>query len=183
MSGKSPAGPLIHEHKVIERMISSLGGTLSKLEETRSIDPVYIDTVVDFIRTYADRCHHGKEEDILFRDLANKPLSGPVAAMMQELIEDHVFARGKTRELISANARYASGDPRALDEISSVAWVLVDFYPKHIWKEDRQFWKPALEYFSEDEQAAMVAEFEEFDRQLIHETYLGVVERLEHWRT
>ena len=92
MSGKSPAGPLIHEHKVIERMISSLGGTLSKLEETRSIDPVYIDTVVDFIRTYADRCHHGKEEDILFRDLANKPLSGPVAAMMQELIEDHVFA-------------------------------------------------------------------------------------------
>ena len=183
MRGKSPAGPLIHEHKVIERMISSLGATLSRLEETHSIDPVYVDTVVDFIRTYADRCHHGKEEGILFRDLANKPLSGPVAAMMQELIEDHVFARGKTRELVSANARYASGDPAALNEISSVAWVLVDFYPKHIWKEDRQFWKPALEYFDDAETERMVAEFDEFDRQLIHEKYLGVVERLERWES
>ena len=33
------------------------------------VDPVFIDTAVDFIRTYADRCHHGKEEDLLFKAL------------------------------------------------------------------------------------------------------------------
>jgi hemerythrin-like domain-containing protein len=36
---------------------------------------LFIDTAVDFIRTYADRCHHGKEEDILFRNLAKKKTS------------------------------------------------------------------------------------------------------------
>ena len=36
------------------------------------VDPVFIDTAVDFIHTYADRCHHGKEEDILFKALAAK---------------------------------------------------------------------------------------------------------------
>jgi hemerythrin-like domain-containing protein len=153
------------------------------LDERHSVDPVYIETVVDFIRTYADRCHHGKEEDVLFRELASKPLSEPVASMMQELIDDHVFARGKTRELVEANTRYEAGDSSAVDEIAKVGWVLVDFYPRHIWKEDRQFWKPALEYFDDAEKERLVAEFDEFDRQLIHEKYLGVVERLERWES
>lgn len=181
MSVKSPAGPLVHEHRIIERMIASLGATLHTLDETRSVDPVYIDTVVDFIRTYADRCHHGKEEDILFRDLANKPLPDDLARMMQELIEDHVFARATTRRLVEENALYAAGQTAALDRIAEAAGVLVGFYPMHIEKEDRHFFKPCLEYFDDAEKARMLAEFDEFDRALIHEKYLDVVERLEAW--
>ena len=74
-------GPLMIEHRLIERMLSVMKGVLDKIESKHRVDPVFVDIAVDFIRVYADRTHHGKEEDILFRELNNKPLTaeGPPA--------------------------------------------------------------------------------------------------------
>jgi len=49
---------------------------LREMKAGRKADTAFIDTAVDFIRTYADRCHHGKEEDIRFRELKKKPIAG-----------------------------------------------------------------------------------------------------------
>lgn len=179
MSGRSPAGPLMAEHRVIERMLAVLEIELQMMAETQAVDPGVIDTAVDFIRTYADHCHHGKEEDILFRRLADKPLDDELAAVMAGLVEDHARGRAMTRSLIEANARYRSGEPAALGEIEKSIRDLVEFYPVHIAKEDRHFFKPCLEYFTDAEKETMLADFDEFDRALIHETYRRVVERLE----
>ena len=179
MSGRSPAGPLMSEHRVIERMLAVLEEHLGMISETRSADPEVIDIATDFIRTYADRCHHGKEEDILFRRLADKPLDGELAEVMTGLLEDHVRGRAMTRGLAEANDRYRSGDVSALGEIESYLRKLIEFYPVHIEKEDRHFFKPCLEYFTDAEKHAMLMEFDEFDRALIHEKYRGIVEGLE----
>ena len=179
MSGRSPAGPLMAEHRVIERMLAILEVQLVAMAETRTVDPALIDTVVDFIRTYADRCHHGKEEDILFRRLADKPLDDELAEVMAGLVADHVRGRSMTQSLVQANTRYRSGDVMALSEIEACVRALVEFYPVHIAKEDRHFFKPCLEYFADAEKDAMLADFDEFDRALIHEKYRGIVERLE----
>ena len=93
MPGRSPAGPLMAEHRVIERMLAVLELQLGVIAEEQAVDPTLIDTATDFIRTYADRCHHGKEEDILFRRLADKPLDAELAEVMFGLIEDHVRGR------------------------------------------------------------------------------------------
>ena len=58
---------------------------------------------VDLIRTYADRTHHGKEEDILFRELAKKQLSQEHQKTMNELVEDHVSGRRMVTSLVNAN--------------------------------------------------------------------------------
>jgi hemerythrin-like domain-containing protein len=55
----------------------------------------------------------------------------------------------------------------------------VDFYPKHIEKEDKVFFPASRAYFSEEEDQTMLAEFWEFDRLMIHEKYQSVVEILE----
>jgi hemerythrin-like domain-containing protein len=179
MPGRSPAGPLMAEHRVIERMLAVLEAQLALMAEQRSVDPTLLDTATDFIHTYADRCHHGKEEDILFRRLAEKPLDAELAQVMAGLIEDHVRGREMTHRLVSANDRYRSGDASALGEIESSVRELVEFYPVHIEKEDRHFFKPCLEYFTDAEKAAMLTDFDEFDRALIHQKYRGVVEELE----
>lgn len=62
-----PIGPLMKKHRLIERMIALMERELFRLKDGKEMDPVFIDVAADFIRTYADRCHHGKEEDILFR--------------------------------------------------------------------------------------------------------------------
>jgi hemerythrin-like domain-containing protein len=179
MSGRSPAGPLMAEHRVIERMIAVLEEQLRAMAETGRVDPGLIDTATDFIHTYADRCHHGKEEDILFLRLAEKPLDSELAEVMAGLVDDHVRGRAMTRSLIEANTRYRKGDASALREIETCVRSLVEFYPVHIAKEDRRFFKPCLEYFTDAEKQMMLADFDEFDRALIHEKYRGIVDNLE----
>ena len=70
-----PIGPLMIEHRLIEKMLALIQRAIDRGEQQNRINPEFIDLAVDFIRMYADRCHHGKEEDILFRDLTKKPLS------------------------------------------------------------------------------------------------------------
>ena len=57
--------------------------------------------------------------------------------------------------------------------------TLTEFYPGHIEKEDKHFFFPIMEYFSKDEQDVMLAEFYEFDRNMIHEKYNKVAEAIE----
>jgi hemerythrin-like domain-containing protein len=172
-------GPLMIEHRLIQQMLNVIERTLDRAEKTQSIDPYFVDITVDFIRVYADRTHHGKEEDILFRDLRKKQLSGEDRQVMEELIEDHIFSRSTTKALVDANARYRRGNGAALGEVKLHLKTLVDFYPKHIGKEDELFFPASRAYFSDEEDQAMLAEFYEFDRRMIHEKYKAVVKESE----
>jgi hemerythrin-like domain-containing protein len=174
-----PIGPLMREHRLIERMVKLMERELRRMSETNRADPAFVDVAVDFIRTYADRCHHGKEEDILFRDLAKKQLSAEHERVMNELLEEHVLARKTTGRLVSAKESYLQGDAHAFSGIVDSMQDLVEFYPAHIEKEDRHFFVPCMGYFSDQEQGDMLQEFWDFDRQLIHDKYKMTVESLE----
>lgn len=172
-------GPLMIEHRLIERLIKLLAQSSASIKAGGRVAPETIDAYADFIHTYADRAHHGKEEDILFRQLNNRPLNDADRQMMDELIAEHVFGRKITGELVAANARYRGGDTGTLAEIAEYLATLADFYPRHIDKEDKIFFPAARAYFSESEDQAMLAEFYDFDRKLIHEIYLAQVRKLE----
>jgi hemerythrin-like domain-containing protein len=174
-----PIGPLMIEHRLVERMIRLLKEQLEKVGSQKKADPVFIDVAVDFIKNYADRCHHGKEEDILFRDLAKKDLSDQHRGIMEELLDEHDRARKATKSLLDAKGRYLMGDASALHDIVDAITWLVNFYPVHIEKEDRLFFRPVMDYLTKQEQDAMLQEFYEFDRNLIHATYRGIIERME----
>jgi len=168
------------EHRLIERMIALIKQKLNQIETTNQVDPLFIDTIVDFIKIYADRTHHGKEEDILFRELNKRDLSEEDQLLMNKLIEEHILGRNTTQKLVEANNRYNNGDKSALTEIVSNLRLLVDFYPKHIKKEDKGFFPSARGYFSEQEDQAMLNEFWEFDRKMIHEKYISLIESFEN---
>jgi hemerythrin-like domain-containing protein len=173
-------GPLMIEHRLIEQMLDAIQRTLEHAEKTRAIDPYFVDTAVDFIRVYADRTHHGKEEDIMFRDLRKKQLSNGDRLLMDELIEDHIFSRSTTKSLVEANVRYRRGNEASLGEVTARLKTLVDFYPKHIKKEDEVFFPASRIYFSDEEDQAMLKEFWEFDRKMIHEKYKNMVKEFEN---
>ena len=172
-------GPLMIEHRLIERMLTLIEQKLKKIEATNQIDPLFDDTVVDFIKIYADRTHHGKEEDILFRKFTNKQMSDQDRRIMDELIDEHVLGRKVTKELVEANAQYRIGEKPALVVIVSKLKRLVDFYPKHIEKEDKVFFPAYMQYLSDEEDQLMLKEFYEFDREMIHEKYKFVLQKLE----
>lgn len=172
-------GPLMIEHRLIERMIKLLKEKSQKFNKEKEADIFFIDKAIDFIRMYADKCHHGKEEDILFRDLARKQLQFEHKKIMDELIQEHVYALSITKSLVTTKEKYALGNKDALSDIVKLMGELAVFYPKHIEKEDKYFFLPCMKYFSQQEQSIMLNEFWEFDKKLIHEKYKAIVEEIE----
>ena len=170
---------LMREHRLIERMLWAMQSALAQLGASQRIDREFVDVAVDFMRTYADRTHHGKEEDILFRELSMRALSAEDRRAMDELIADHAFARQATDDLARANERYRNGDDSALTTIHGLLRTLCDFYPRHIEKEDTLFFPAAMAYFTDAEDRALLARFWAFDQAMIHEKYTLVVEGLE----
>lgn len=164
------------EHRLNEKMLASMMRHIDQIEKSKKVNPLIIDVAVDFIRTYADRTHHGKEEEILFRDLAKKDLTPELKKIMQELLDEHVWGRKTTAALVEAKEKYLAGARDELPRIIDYARQLGNFYPQHIEKEDKCFFYPCQEYFDRDEQNKMLAEFWEFDRKMIHEKYNKVAD-------
>jgi hemerythrin-like domain-containing protein len=175
-----PRGPLMTEHRLIERMISSINKEIIKIEKVGMINQSFIAVAVDFLQIYADRTHHGKEEEILFRDLSRKKLSDNDNLIMNELIQEHIVGRTTTADIVKSAAAYQKGDKAALPSVTLSLKKFVDFYPKHIEKEDKVFFPSSMTYFSEQEQKSMLEEFREFDRKMIHEKYKFVIESIEN---
>jgi hemerythrin-like domain-containing protein len=149
-----------------------------KIATKDELNPVFIDTLVDFLRTYADATHHGKEEDILFRDLKGKDLSAEDQALMNELVQEHVDAREMVGDLVAAKQQVLDGDDEAIETVVRKLAGLVELYPEHIRKEDDIFFPASMAYFTESEQEAMLEEMYEADREMIHKKYQSVVQRL-----
>jgi hemerythrin-like domain-containing protein len=174
-----PIAPLMIEHRIIERMINIIEKKVDQLKTSKKLDPIFIDTAVEFIRVYADETHHGKEEQILFRELAKKDLKPAHQRILQELIEEHKIGRSTTQGVVKAKEAYLNGDSTALTELISLLEKLIDFYPKHIEKEDKHFFIPVMNYFSEEEQQHMLKEGHAFDRKMIHVTYERLIKKYE----
>ena len=165
-----PIALLMIEHRQIERMMPVLREEAIKAR-AGVVDAGRIDALVDFVRTYADRCHHGKEEDILFVAMQEKPLPSAIRSTMERLIEDHKTSRENARSVVEANGRYRLGEAGALATMASALEKLANLYPDHIAVEDKAFFIPSMELFSKEEQTRMLAKFHNFDMNLVHQVY------------
>ncbi len=170
-----PVGPLMIEHRLIERMIALLKKEVDRIEREKDIHAGFLDTAFDFIRTYVDRCHHGKEEEIFYRELDKKALSDEHRRILEEILEEHRQSRKAVAEMEDAKAGFLKGARGSLSRITGTIRFLVELYPRHIDKEDHHFFLPCMAYFSQEEKDAMLAREHEFDRDLFHQLYKEIV--------
>ncbi|MBN1109249.1 MAG: rubredoxin [Methanomassiliicoccales archaeon] len=171
-----PIAPLMIEHRTIERMAVVMAEQAERSGGGEELDIRFIPAVVDFMRNYADRTHHGKEEDILFRALKDRPLSDEHRFHLERLEGEHVKARGMVSLLRTLGDSHAMGDPTAAYQASMLMRDLAELYQQHIALEDRSFFVPVMEYFTAEESEVMLAEFKDFDSRMIHERYAKLVE-------
>ena len=172
-----PRGLLMMEHRIIEKMIAAMKKEIASIRENGSFDPVFVDTAIDFIRTYADRNHKGKEEDIMFRELEQKKMSPDDVEAMNELTREHVYGRQLVKELNKATDEYRR-ENKDTGAIADKLQAIADFYPAHIEKEDKSFFPDTERYFSENELQKMIDEFHEFDCNMIHRKYREIAENI-----
>lgn len=134
---------LVDEHKVIKKVLKVVRNICFEL--TKGMEVPYEDfaQVIDFVRNYADKYHHGKEEDMLFIEMNNELLGligeGPVQGMLIE----HNFGRGFMIDLELALKDHKDGNERAIVDIIGNAMGYANLLTKHINKEDNMIYKYA----------------------------------------
>lgn len=92
---------LRHEHDAIQFALKILANMTGKLEAGRPVAKDDLTAFIGFLKEFADTCHHGKEEGLLFPALAEAgqaAAGAPVAA----LLEDHVAGRRWIAEMAAA---------------------------------------------------------------------------------
>ena len=173
-----PVEILISEHRLIEQMVKLLEKEMKRIVDSGKVDSNFIVVAVDFLRTYADRYHHGKEEGILFKGLSSKKLSDNDQKIMLELVMEHALARKTVKSLESLKEDYVAGKTKTHAGIISLMKTLIDLYPKHIQKEDELFFYPSMKYFSTQEHKKMLDDFIEFDQNFTNKHYKQLIEAL-----
>ena len=75
------------EHEAILYVLQILDKMIDSKRRDAEIVLRYYGEVIYFLKIFADKCHHGKEENYLFKELVNKGIAnedGPVGVMLQE---------------------------------------------------------------------------------------------------
>lgn len=126
---------LVDEHKLILRMLAVLERNARRTARGEYRDYRFYLDAVDFIRNYADRFHHAKEEDVLFEALVANGMpraNSPVAAMLMEHDHGRAFVRGMEQ----AAAEALAGTPGRDGAIAENALGYLELLREHIGKED-----------------------------------------------
>jgi hemerythrin-like domain-containing protein len=173
---------LMSEHRVIERVIKSLETAASRVEAGQPVRPAFFLDAAEFIKGFADGCHHRKEEGVLFKALTDAGMSveqGPVAVMLYE----HEQGRQFTRGMSAAAQKWEAGDSDAKNEVVKNARGYAALLRQHIGKEDQMLFPMANRFIPLDQQNKVVEDFEKVEHDEtgpgVHERYLALAEGLE----
>ncbi|MCL5774097.1 MAG: hemerythrin domain-containing protein [Firmicutes bacterium] len=176
-----PTEELKKEHEAIKLMLSVLDKVSGKLESRKEVSPEHLEKIIEFIKVFADKCHHGKEEDLLFvaMEEAGVPREGgPIGVMLME----HDAGRGYVRGMSDAVSRYKSGDGNAASEIAENARHYINLLTQHIEKEDTILYPFADIQLSEEKQKELMEGFEKIELERVgpgkHEEFHQLLKQL-----
>jgi len=166
MTNGKPTEELEHEHRIIQQVVGGMAVLIEKLESGTEVDPSVFTDLSEFLQTFGDRCHHGKEEDYLFKLLERKgvPVSGcPLAVLLHE----HEKGRSLMADLKLTAATYVRTPNAGKEALIGTLRRLIELYPAHIWKEDYLLFPMAEKLLTESEQKELATQFAE------HEAAIG----------
>lgn len=173
---------LRNEHEGIKVALGVLGRLADDAEAGQSLDIDDVDQIVDFLRTFADKCHHGKEEDLLFPALERAGIpreGGPIGVMLEE----HVQGRKYIAAMADALPGLRSDSPAARAAFADGARGYAELLTAHIFKENNVLFPMAEQYLTPNQHEELAEGFEEIEEQRIgpgvHEAYHALLDRVE----
>lgn len=165
---------LRHEHEAVLKMLDAAEEVAQRFEKGGKVRPEVLADLLEFFRLFADRCHHAKEEELLFPLLERKGIpreGGPVGVMLAE----HDEGRALVKEMAEAAEAYQSGVKGASLRWAKAARAYVQLLRGHIFKENNVLFLMAERVLTPDEQAQLAESFEKLE---IEKMGAGTHERL-----
>jgi hemerythrin-like domain-containing protein len=173
----NPIQKLMAEHQIILRGIGAIESIIKQIEAGEKADTDLISMAIDFIRNYADKYHHAKEENILFARMEKAGFpkdTGPVAVMLYEHDEGRKFISG----LEIAISRFENGDESARCEIITNGTAYTSLLRNHIQKEDNILYPMAVNLLGDGVISQMQTAFDDVESSFpgLEAKYLKILE-------
>jgi len=171
---------MVDEHKLILRMIALVEKNTELLEQGKFRNWQFYLDAVDFIRNYADRFHHAKEEDVLFIELIKNGMpekQSPIEAMHME----HDQGRSYVRAMEEAARKALDGELGQANIIAGNAKGYAALLRGHIEKEDDILYPLAERVLPEDVRDRMLEAYTDAEAKTpgLEEKYRQLVENYE----
>ena len=170
------------EHKGIKLMLRIIGKMCERLESGGKVEPEHLEQALEFLKVFADKCHHAKEEELLFPELEKLGVpreEGPIGVMLAE----HNKARECVKAIGEGISRYKAGEKRGAAQIVENGNAYIRLLAAHIDKEDYVLYPVADAKLPRNVQDELLAKFEEVEIKRIgagkHEQFHKTIEKLE----
>jgi hemerythrin-like domain-containing protein len=161
---KTPSQDLIHEHKAILIALNVIEQMYKRVQNDKEIDYKDIEKMIEFLKIFADKCHHGKEEDFLFPALVEagvKDQNGPIGIMLDQ----HKQGRGFIKQMQESISNKTINKIAFVDAASSYVRLLRN----HIEKENTFLFPMCDAKLSATKQQELLNNFESLENNVIGE--------------
>ncbi|MDO8504175.1 MAG: hemerythrin domain-containing protein [bacterium] len=169
-----PTEQLKNEHQAIKLMLEILEAVSGKIDAGERVNEDDLKDMVEFISVFADKCHHGKEEDLLFPAMEEAGIpkeDGPIGVM----IDEHNLGRSYVKAMREAKDQ---------KDFAAAAKNYVSLLTQHIDKEDNILYQIADMHLSKEKQNELLDQFEKVEKEKIghgkHEEFHQMLEKLKN---
>jgi len=170
---KRPVQDLKDEHSGIIAMLDVMKKVATRLKNREEVKKEHLEKIVEFLSNFADKCHHGKEEGILFPEVV-KNVSN--LFMVNELLGEHKTGRDYIRGIAESLKYYDTGSPDAYHIATNMEGYIF-LLTEHIKKESKSLFPIVDKQIPDKVQLQIEEQFEKLERDVIgkgkHEEYHG----------
>ncbi|AFM41604.1 hypothetical protein Desaci_2672 [Desulfosporosinus acidiphilus SJ4] len=176
-----PTKELVIEHEAVLTVLQILDEISLRITEGNDININDLETLLDVMKVFVDRCHHGKEEKILFTALESAGIpreGGPVGVMLYE----HDNGRRYISGMREAFERVKEGDKQAFKTFAANASDYTALMYAHIDKENNILYQMAETHLSDPMKIKLAQDFSSLQARETgngsYEKYFKVIEQL-----
>ena len=151
---------LRNEHDAILHVLTIVDKMLEDTNRDQAETLRFGGELIYFLKTFADKCHHGKEENYLFEEMVRRGVpkeGGPIGVMLQE----HKLGRDYIARMADAI------DSKDLAKFTEAAVMYRDLLRPHIEKENTVLFVMADRLLGDVTQEDLFEKFEEHEESVI----------------
>lgn len=174
---------MIDEHKNIKKVLGIIRKYCFKVLKEENVDYNDFYKIIDFVRNYADKHHHGKEEQMLFNKMLDELGSAAEKVVKHGMLVEHDLGRLYINNLEEAVGKVQEGNEEAKLDLIANAISYADLLYRHIEKEDNVIYKFAEKNLSEETLRKLDEECNVFEKEAedkgIQQKYTLLIKELE----
>ncbi len=175
---------MVREHEYITRMLKVVRRACMQIMNGRDINYDDFGQIIGFIREYADKHHHNKEEKLLFTRMVEEGGDTAVKLVKHGMLVEHDLGRMYVRDLEDSLSRVKSGDNEAKVDVIANAISYTHLLEKHIEKENNAAYTYAVRQLPEETLRKIDEECKAYESESakdhVQDRYIGILKELEN---